>query len=273
MKIIFLLILVFILIGCQKSKEPEQYIARVGDSYLTDEYISEYLKQYNDSSNLQYKLILKKWIENEVLYLEASRKNIKESLKIKKQIEDVKKQLIVNEFLENEIYSKEIIITDEEINEYYRTHNEEFVLSEDAIKLNVITFKDRKPATYFRAEILRSDDWNSTLNKLVDDTSTSSMIVSTGSSQLYTQMTLYPVELWKIAQNLQKNEVSFPVRIGTYFYVIQLLDRFPQNTIAPIDLVREEIKSRLLIEKRKKVYADLVSSLLEKYKTEIEINE
>lgn len=270
---IYLVTFIFILVGCQKTREPENYIARVGDSYLTDEYINEYLKHSNDTSSLQYKLILKKWIENEVLYLEARRKQFDESELIKKQLEEVKKQLAVSEFLENEIYSKDINITDDEILDYYQTHNSEFALSEDAVKLNVVTFKERKPATEFRADIIKSDDWNSTLNKFVEDPAYSEMIVSTLSSQLFTQMTLYPVELWKIAQNLQKNEVSFPVKIGAFYYIIKLLDRYPKDTIAPVNLVRDEIKNRLMIEKRKKVYEDLVRSLLEKYKKEIKINE
>lgn len=270
---IYILILILILNGCQKSKEPEKYIARVGDSYLTNEYINEYLKHSEDTSSLQYKLFLKKWIENEVLYLEASRKNIDESDKVQKQLAEVKKQLTVGEFLENEIYSKNIEISDEEINDYYIKNNDEFVLNEDVVKLNIVTFKERKPAIAFRAEILRTDDWSGALKKIVDDSVNSNMIVSITSSQLYTQLTLFPVELWKIAQNLQKNEVSFPVKIGTYFYIVQVLDKFLKNSIAPFDLVSEEIKNRLLIEKRKKKYEVLITSLLNKYKTEIKINE
>lgn len=273
MKKVFIIILLLYISGCQKHEVPENYVARVGDSYLTTKDIEEYLNQVKDTSDLQYKLFLKKWIENEVLFLEAEGKDVDKSKKITKQLEDIKKQLTISEYLETEIYSKNVNVNDEEIDNYYSAHKDEFVLSEDAVKINIVTFIDRKAANDFRAEILRSDDWNGTLNKFLSDSIENKLIGSVTSNQLYTQLTLYPAGLWKIANNLQNNEVSFPVKIDNLFYIVQLIAKYPKDSIAPINLVKDEIKNRLIIDKRKKIYQELISSLLKKYQVEIKLNE
>lgn len=273
MRLIFILIFLLSFSSCRKHEVPKSYIARVGDSYLTNEDVEEYLKHSKDTSDLQFKIFLKKWIDNELLFLEATKKNIDKSAKVTKQLEDVKKQLTISEYLENEIYSKNISIGDEDINNYYFEHKDEFVLREDAVMLNIVSFSDRKAASDFRTYLLKSEDWNNSIDLFLADTVFNKLIVSASFAQLYTQLTLFHVDLWKIANNLQQNEVSFPVKIDNLFYIVQFLEKYPKNSIAPINFVKDEIKNRLTIDKRKRVYDELVNSLLKKHKVEIKINE
>jgi parvulin-like peptidyl-prolyl isomerase len=92
-------------------------------------------------------------------------------------------------------------------------------------------------------------------------------------STVYTQLTLYPPELWKVLQSLQKNDVSFPVKSGDLFYVVQLLEKSPKGSVANFETVQDEVRSRLFIEKRREKYSRLLDNLRKEFKVEVNLKD
>jgi len=72
--IIFFVIFLFFMSSCAE-KEEESYIVKVGNSYLTEENISEYLNSKKNVHKFREEFI-REWIEKELIYLDAVEKGI-----------------------------------------------------------------------------------------------------------------------------------------------------------------------------------------------------
>ncbi|MBU2636617.1 MAG: peptidyl-prolyl cis-trans isomerase [Bacteroidetes bacterium] len=258
--------------SCKKDETQKPFIARVGDSYLTVEDAEKYVEGNLDTANIRLKSFINKWIESEILYQEAAKKGIPESEEIKQQLNEVKKQLAVQLFIDKEVYADSNEISDSELYLYYELHSEEFTLREDAVKLNLAAFKDRQSANNLRTSVLKGKSWADAMNKLQTNEDERKNLQMYVSAHLFTQLTLYPTELWKVVQNLSKDDVSFPVKIGDVFYIVQVIEKFMKGSVADLDLIKDEVRTRLTIEKRKSKYANLLADLQKKYLIQINID-
>ncbi|MFH2003477.1 MAG: peptidylprolyl isomerase [Bacteroidota bacterium] len=258
--------------SCKKDETQKPFIARVGDSYLTVEDAEKYVEGNLDTANIRLKSFINKWIESEILYQEAAKKGIPESEEIKQQLNEVKKQLAIQLFIDKEVYADSNEISDSELYLYYELHSEEFTLREDAVKLNLAAFKDRQSANNLRTSVLKGKSWADAMNKLQTNEDERKNLQMYVSAHLFTQLTLYPTELWKVVQNLSKDDVSFPVKIGDVFYIVQVIEKFMKGSVADLDLIKDEVRTRLTIEKRKSKYANLLADLQKKYLIQINID-
>jgi parvulin-like peptidyl-prolyl isomerase len=140
------------------------------------------------------------------------------------------------------------------------------------IKLNSIGFNSREDASTFAAAITQDRSWEDAVSKARNSTSSSGQIVSAASNQYYSQRSLFPPELWKVASTLNAGDVSFPIKTNLGYFVIQLLSVVPQGKTAEFDLVRDEVKNRVLIEKRRQRYEQYLGTLRKRYDVEILMN-
>lgn len=258
--------------SCKKDETQKPFIARVGDSYLAVEDAEKYVEGNLDTANIRLKSFINKWIESEILYQEAAKKGIPESEEIKQQLNEVKKQLAVQLFIDKEVYADSTEIGNSELYSYYELHLKEFTLREDAVKLNIASFKDRQSANNFRSSVFRQKSWANAMEKLQTNEDEGKNLQMNVSAHLFTQLTLYPTELWKVVQNLPKDDVSFPVKIGDVFYLLQVVEKFIKGSAADFELIKDEVRTRLTIEKRKSKYANLLADLQKKYLIQINID-
>lgn len=268
---IFSFIILLSIVSCREPEQQKNYIAKVGNSYLTVKDVEEYLGSVFDTTDSKIQLYVNKWIEKELLYQEALKKGYADSNNLEKQITDIRKQLIVENYLENEIYKEKNQFVENDLKTYYNQHSQEFLLREDAVKINLALFNDRQYANDFRSLLLKGKNWPDAVLYFNQNPDKLASIQSNLLSVVYTQITLYPPELWKVIQNLQKNNVSFPVKSGDLFYVIQLLEKTPKHTIANYETVEDEVKSRFLIQKRCEKYGKLLDNLRKGYNVQVDL--
>ncbi len=255
--------------GCQPREPRSGYVARVGDSFLTTDEIE------NDSTRKSSAAMIRqeaaRWVNNELLFQEARRQGLENSEKVQRQVREARKQLSIEALLQKEIYGDTIHIAEDSISTYFKSHPEEFLLREDVVLVSLVAFTDRGKANSFRAKIFRGAQWDSVLSTFENDTAAQKSISSSTSAKYYTQQTLFPAELWRVAMNLPSGETSFPVRTQGAFVVIQTHAKFRHGTGAPLDLVRNEIRQRLTINARRQRYAELIAHLRSQYEVEITV--
>lgn len=257
--------------GCQNNDQPPDYVARVGNSFLTQSDIFENVGSMADTSNLQVRIFVNKWIENELLFQEATKEGLAESKEIDRQVAEVRKQLAIQSLIENKLYNDTSEYSDEKLRQYYAKHSDEFLLREDVVRLNIASFTERQYASEFRNLILKNKKWNDALEIFQSNDTKVSAIHSEISGALFTQLTVYPYELWKVIQNLSINDISFPIKSGDLFYVVQLIEKYPQGSKAEMALVRNEIMQRVITQERRFKYDSLISSLRKKYNIELKL--
>jgi parvulin-like peptidyl-prolyl isomerase len=260
--------LTLIVAGCRRQPE-KKIIARVGNSVLTQEeakaWIDTTMTPYND----RMKAYAGKWVEDEIFYQEALGKGLQNAEQFKKQMKELGRQITIQNFLRQEIYSDTMQVADDALQQYFTVHQSEFYVREDIVRLNFITFSERKPAVTFVAALNAGRPWADVVKGASFDTSLTNKIVGKEENKLYTQKTLYPTELWRVASILNTGEVSFPVKTSLGYSILQVLSKLKSGSPATIDAVYDEVKMRLIIEERRARYDSLISRLRSKYHVEI----
>lgn len=260
----FLFTLILLLSGCTKTEESGTVVARVNDKVLTLEAI----RAHSDPSRLltqsEVQQFANRWVINEMLYQEAQQRGYDESEQIRTKVEDALKQLTIADLLEKEVYTvAESSVPQNEIASYFQSHNSEFMLQENIVRLSVAVFAEIEPANQFRTSALGAAGWTASVDEYGTDPAKG--LISYTDSTFYSQSSLYPPELWKVAGALGMMEVSFPVKTSVGYVVMRSLGQFKSGTNAPLAFVEPQIRSRLTMERRQQRYQQYIQSLRSKH--------
>lgn len=261
---------VIVLVGCGKSEPPKTPVARIDSETLTLEDITARFDSTHGVSDAQIHSYVQRWIIDELLYREAVRRGLDQRADIATRLQDIRRQLVINALLEEEVYSgKPEAISDDDVRRYYDEHRNEFVLTSDVVLISFVLFLDRETANAFRLAVLRGTPWSQALQAMRQDPAQSGNIVSSIDSMYFTQQTLVPAELWRAAMGIGIQNPSFPIRTEEGFYVLMVWKLARQGQLAELPYVEKEIRSRLTIERRRKLYDQLLENLRARHAVEV----
>ena len=269
-----LIVCLLLFIGCGRKDSSQQPLARIDDRTLTLEEVRARLDSSRGVTAAQVGEYARRWINDEILYREAVRRGLDNTESARTQLEEVRRQLAINALLQEEIYSDKLQQpTAEEVSQYYSAHNREFTLSGDVALVSYVLFHDRDPASAFRATVLKGTPWRQAVGQVLADPQQSSQIVARIDSSYYSQNTLLPAELWRVAAASAKTEPSFPIRTneGSYILIVWKFGR--QGQVADLAYVESEIRSRLTIERRRRNLTTLIETLRSKHAVELMLSD
>lgn len=225
--------------ACSQHEKPDSYVARVNNSYLTEVEFSELVDSQSVSERSR-SLIIKDWVRQEILLQEAVKKGITESDGFKRTIGNSKRQLAASLVLRDFAASSLPVVTNEELKNYYKENQTSFRIPFNAYYLNRIYFSNSETAVMFRTELIM-DGWAEAVKMFSKDSS----LISFKSEILVSEQDVYPVRLLRILEGLYPLEISIviPDERG-YYTVVQLLDKFPAQSIPPFQAVKSEVDRR-----------------------------
>ena len=258
------MMLSILFISC-KQQNKSTVIARVSDTELTREEAYEHIDTTHPTRDQQLAAYVASWVNAELIHQEAKRMNIETSEAFERRMSDIKRQLANQAFLNQYVYADSTTFSDSMLHAYYDVHLSEFPMREDMAKLHVVIFNSRERASAFATLVTRTSDWDAALA----DSAIAVSITSAPPRQYYSQHTLFPPELWKVATTLSINDISFPVKTSLGFAIVQPLAMIRLGKPAEFDLVRDEIRQRLTIEVRRKKYEELLGTLRKRYNVEV----
>ena len=136
---LFLAILTGIgLTGCKhKNKAGDAPLARVGDKYLYVNDLKEMIPKGVSSrdSLLFCQSYINKWVHTQLLLHQAERNLPEEKLNFKKRLEEYRNSLIIYQYeTEYVIQNMDTVVTDKQIDAYYKSHLKDFQLKENIVK-------------------------------------------------------------------------------------------------------------------------------------------
>lgn len=151
-------ILILLSSCANKNKEPQgKIIVKYGNEYLLEEDIIKKLPKFNsqtDSINYVNSLI-DAWLEQKLFFDEAKIK-ITDTSNICRKVEDYRKNLYVNEYLNNHVYNSiNDKVSRDEIEEYYNKYLDNYKLSNTYVKAHYMTILDPKASHYYEYETVR----------------------------------------------------------------------------------------------------------------------
>lgn len=253
-----------IMFGCGEQRPNGRVVARVNDQVLTLEMIEAQSDTSRKPSSDELRQYVNRWVTNELLFQEALQKGYDASDEIRTKVKEAHKQLSIAELLEKEVYDlAEKSITSSDVMAYYQSHIGEFTVNDDLVRLSIAVFNRNDVATQFRAIALGPQGWQEAVAAFRSDVTKG--MISYSDSLFFTQSTLYPSELWKVASILGQYEVSFPVKTSAGFFVIRLLGQHKRGTTAPLPYVEGEIHQRLAMERRREKYQEFIQQLRTKH--------
>ncbi|HEY6950777.1 MAG TPA: peptidylprolyl isomerase [Bacteroidota bacterium] len=256
--------------GCQRQTASNAALARFDNRTLTAEDIHARFDSTRGLTEAQLQQYVQRWLKDEILYREALANGLGNSKETNDRLADIRRQLVINEFLDKEIYNdRSAVSTPEDVQAYYEAHKREFVLRSDEALISYVIFSDRDAANRFRNIVLRGTPWQEALSKVLGNPQQSSKILTKGDSLYHTQASLLPAELWRVASSSTLREPSFPISTTEGYYVLIVWQYGKQGQPADIHFVDGEIRSRLAIERRSHLYDSLVENLRAKHSVEI----
>ena len=260
--------MVFTLASC-RHEQPRTILARVADAELTPDAAKEHIDTLRGSAESQLQLYISSWINKELVYQEAKRKGIENSEEFLNKFRETKQQIANQVFLEEYLAGDTASVNDSTLKEYFGKHGTEFFVHENMMKLNVVLFANRERASAFSANISQRGNWDLNVKKLLMDSTTISGSVTVMPAQYYSQHTLYPAELWKVASTLTVNDVSFPVKTSGGYAVLQATAVVQEGKPAEYEIVRDEVRERMIMERRRLKYEELLGTLRKRYNVEL----
>lgn len=262
---IFVLILAAVVLNsCGKESSKKEFIARVNDSYFTQDELSAIVDS-GYGRNLYRNEIIRNWIDKELLYQEAQNSGILKDKEFQRVENESAKQLAVT-FLINKLFDDDqVSIEPSDIKDYYDNNRDNFKLFHNAFLVNLIQFDDEDKAIGFRDHAFTSG-WENALASFKLD----SNIVSRENSKLVYDYEIQPADLFRIIGALLPGEISIVINDGLgNYYVVQLLQRYDKGTIPPFEVIEELVRDRYIALKKEQFIKKYVKELYSKNDIEV----
>lgn len=188
---------------------------------------------------------------------------------------EIRRQLVRTKLMRREIKAK-VIISDQEIGEYYDKHREEYE-GREAVRINQILLILPKGAD--KAAKAKIKDQAEQIHKLALSGEAFDFLAAKysqgpaaaqGGDIGFIEKGVTIPEVEKEAFSLPLNQISGVIESGIGFHIIKVVDKSGAG-IKPMATVREEIKLKLEDEKLEKKYDEWISALRKKSYMEIRL--
>ncbi len=252
-------------IGCNKKTETKKFAARVNDAYLTEKSLSEFDTLFEHGFSRTE--LVKKWVEEELLYQEAIKLGLTENNEFNQIINDNRRKLASSMVVSAVSEKKLTKPGDSELREYYDVHKGEFKFENTRFVINLATFATENSAIKFRNKLIESS-WEKVIESFTDNKS----LIEFQTKKSLSRSEIYPIQLLKLLEMLQPGEVSIVLKENpTKFYVVQLLQVYGKGNQPDFEVVRNEVEERYLANRRVQIYKEFLDELY--LSNEIEIKE
>jgi peptidyl-prolyl cis-trans isomerase C len=269
--ILALSVAALILYGCGKNDiaSSTQVLAKVGDKEITTSFFNRQIGNLPESiqkltSNGEgKKAILDALVSRELLYAAAIEKKIDKNPDLQKKIEDQKKELIVNSYLQSELIGK-ITVEDKEAENFYAANPGEFRNREE-LRLSQIVVPDEDKAR----EILQKLSIRREFGELAQAHSTDKISAERkGDAGWFTRSKL-PAQVRDSLFRLRVGEVSRPFKMDGGYEIYRVTDR--RQVSYSFTQVKDAIKAQLFNDKFKQELKILVDK--QKKTVKVQLNE
>jgi len=258
----FLISLIFL--SCSQEEKNEKNIAKVNDAVLTEDILNSMMNDSKNKAKLKDEII-NQWIEDEVLFQEAEKEGITNEKEFQKILERSKKNLAISFLIKKYLDKNEIQIKDEELKKYYDENKNEFVLNDELYYLRIARFENYESAIEFRKKLIETN-WNIANNYIKTKTDK----FQTKEDLIY-KKDLQPIQVVRIVNTMEINEISSIIDISNNeFIIINLMNKYSENTIPPFEAVKNLVKEKLTILKQKELIHNYLTELLSEHNLEIE---
>jgi hypothetical protein len=242
------------LLSCNQSGKDNPPVAQVGEHILYLDELEASIPNYLEEadSTLWADDYIKKWVKHQLLILKAEENLSSEQKDVSKELEEYRNSLITYRYKKELMQQKmDTIISDAEIQKYYDANHDNFILSQNIVKAIFIKVPVEVASPETIKNLCANDEpqFRSQLNEYC-------LSYAKSYDRFNDEWVSAELVLRNIPEETSNSE-SFIRRnkfiestAPDYYYIVCIRDYRFAGEVAPIDYVRNDIRS-LLLNKRK----------------------
>lgn len=270
-RFLLLLLSLAIVFSCAKKEDAKTkttYLAKVGNSTITEADLERELKSIPPFAQQLFtgkegkQKFLEELIKKELLYQEALKKGLDKEPDYKTRVEDFKKITLVGKLLEKEIEAK-ASVTMQDVQNYYNNNKDEFSEIKQ-IRMSQILVRSDDDALKVLERLKKGESFANVAKAVSTDTNSA----KNGGDLGYMSMQQIAPEIRNSAMRLKVGEVSNPIRTPSGIHIIMITDK-KLGKLAEFEKVKNIIFQRLTAQKQKETFDNYIENLKKSYKVEI----
>ena len=266
--------LLLLMVGCDyfEKSSKEVVVAECYGKYLYESDLTGLVPENTPTMDSIQRVnnFIDSWVRRQVLLHQAENNLDKEKLDIEKQLEEYRNSLVIYAY-ESQLINQRLdtVVSEEEIEAYYEQNKEDFQLRNTMVRVAyVILDENCKQKADFKKLM---SDRDTLLLQNIDIQANYYAIKSYLDVDQWMRLddltTLIPIEIFNTESFLKKNKfVCFDD--NEYTYMVRFVDYLLEESTSPIDMVRDNIKSVILNQRRQALIEKMKTTLYEKAQKE-----
>ena len=251
--------------GCRSSEEPEPVVARVDNAELLERDLQAALENIpNALASVEARQqLIDQWVDSELLYQEALRRNIAAQDDVQQRLEESERAVLIDAMVSRLMEESSSEIRQSEIMAYYERHKEQLRLREPFVRVRYLYATDPDSVRTAYDILHQASEADSVFVQLAARFSEDhSMSLSLASSflpegRLFTEQPAVAEAVSRLAPGRTANVFTFDDR----YHLVQLADRAPTGSIPEIGWVEDVVRRQLAMNSRKQMYKRQIQRL------------
>lgn len=259
LKIGLLLPAVASIMGCGLTDEGA-VVARVGGRELTlARVMQEIPSDAADSVKaLASQTFVNRWVEEELLLLEARHRKIDEDSRVESAVETYRRKLLISRLLDLAA-TEDSLVMDADVATYYGDHRSEFVRSDSEVMMAYLVGADREAVRTARAAWIEGAQFADLLASEMTVWGDDSIMVSRGELESMGNMIF----------GMGEGALSEVQSLGDRWAVFKVYRRYGAGSARELPEVAAEIRARLLVTRQNQARNRFLDGLRSKYPVEV----
>lgn len=250
-------------INCRSDSKPSiKIVAKVEGENLSQEELWSWMPPDlpEDHREVLARQYVDRWVQKTVMAQAAKSEGLTLSAYEKWSLDFLQKEMLSQKYLEAKL-PRDIIVTDQEISSYYDKNIQQFIRNEDEVHLIQLYLDNLDRA--IAEEIKEQDNLLEVIQKNFLDAQPNRMLEKNGDLG-YIPINSLRKEIMRLVKTGTTGKIYGPIQLENGYYYFQMMDKQSSGSYRRLDLVKEDIRLRLIAMKREKLIDELAQKLVEK---------
>ncbi len=258
------ILILAVLTACEEKKVSPNIVAKVDNKVLTESELKKDLSETINKKKFREEFI-RRWIESEVMFLEASKQKLLTDSNYKRIIEKSKIELAAALLEQNFFEKNKINYTINDLKRFFLKRKNDYRLNDAAYLLNAAEFNNEDDAVNFRFLSMDSN-WRNAFKIYNSNKS----LIKKADNKLLFGYQVQPKKLLRVVKSLDIGETSIVFQTEpNKFAVVQLLKKLKRNEVPPFNFVKNQVKERYLLLKARLMFKRYLNNLYKSYNVQI----
>ena len=261
-----------LLTGCDyfQKNSKEVVVAECYGKYLYESDLKGIVPEgASIMDSIQYaSTFIDSWVRRQVLIHQAENNLDKEELDLKKQMDEYRNSLVIYAYESQLINQKlDTIISEDEIAEYYEQNKKDFQLRNTMVRVAYVVINEdsKQKATFQRLLSDRDTLLLQNIDVLASYYAVKSYLDVDHWMRLDELTNIVPIEIFNAESFLKKNKfVCFDM--NEYTFMVRFLEYLLEESTSPLEMVRDNIKSMILAQRKQTLIENMRTAVYEKAK-------